>query len=303
VGASALDRNATVIEGRPPSRAVHPYLRLVRVGNVAVSFVGTVVGGLAARGLGISLGPLTGVDLLLAAGSTACVTAAGNTLNDYLDRESDRVNHPDRPLVLGQIRPDRARGLAAFLLVASALLIAPVLPAAPLLGLLLALAIGALLAYELRWKSEGVAGNLLVALLTGLVFIYGGAAVGAPLPVLPFAAMAFLATLSREIIKDMEDAAGDLDRRTLPRLRGMGTAAVVARGAVLGAILLSPIPILTYLVPSLAVRVTYGAIVAVADGIFVASVLRLPNDLHREQSLSKGAMTVALLAFLATAFR
>jgi hypothetical protein len=37
--------------------------------------------------------------------------------------------------------------------------------------------------------------------------------------------------------------------------------------------------------------------------VFVASVLWLPNRLHREQSLSKGAMSLALLAFLSTALR
>jgi hypothetical protein len=35
----------------------------------------------------------------------------------------------------------------------------------------------------------------------------------------------------------------------------------------------------------------------------VVSVVWLPKRLHREQTLSKGAMTVALLAFLAAAFR
>lgn len=282
---------------------MQPYLRLVRVGNVGVSFVGTAVGGLAARGAGLELGLSTYLALLLAAGSTACVTGAGNALNDYLDRDSDRTNHPDRPLVTGAIAPGHARGLAAGLLLLSGALIAPIVLAAPLLAPLWALAVGALLLYELRWKSEGLAGNLLVAFLTAAVFLYGGAAVGDLLPVLAFAAMAFFATLSREIIKDMEDASGDVGRRTLPRVRGLGVATVAARGAVAAAIVLSPLPLLTFLAGRLPVQLAYLAVVAGADLLFLLSVSSLPDQLHREQSLSKGAMTVALLAFLATAFR
>jgi 4-hydroxybenzoate polyprenyltransferase len=71
----------------PPSRAVHPALRLIRAGNVLVSFVGTLVGGLAAYADGVLLSLPAWVPLLLAAGSTACVTAAGNVLNDLGDRD------------------------------------------------------------------------------------------------------------------------------------------------------------------------------------------------------------------------
>ncbi len=282
---------------------MHPYLRLVRVGNLGVSFLGTVVGGLAAAGVGIGLTRFEGLAVLLAAASTTCVTAGGNVLNDYLDQATDRTNHPDRPLVTGEIAPGIARGLALGLFLLAVVLVLPILPSEPLVGVILAVCMAALLGYEFFGKAEGVGGNLLVALLTGGVFLYGGAAVGATLVVIPFAAMAFLATLSREIIKDMEDAEGDVDRRTLPRVHGMTTATWAARGAVLGAILLSPVPVATLFRGFPDAEIAYLAIVAVADAIFLVSVAWLPKRLHQEQGLSKGAMTVALLAFLATAFR
>jgi geranylgeranylglycerol-phosphate geranylgeranyltransferase len=282
---------------------VHPYLRLVRAGNLGVSFVGTLVGGLAALGHGWNIPGSAWQLLALAAASTTCVTAGGNVLNDLLDRDSDRINHPSRPLVTGEIRPGSARTLAIGLFVGSAVLVVPVVLAAPIVALILAVALGALLGYEFRWKSEGFAGNLLVAFLTAAVFLYGGAAVGAVELVLPFAGMAFLATLSREVIKDMEDARGDVDRRTLPRTRGMAAAGLVARSAVVAAVLLSPVPLLTFLSGRPVAGIIYLAIVAVADVVFLLSVLWLPERLHREQTLSKGAMTIALLAFLATSFR
>jgi geranylgeranylglycerol-phosphate geranylgeranyltransferase len=282
---------------------VHPWLRLVRVGNVLTALVGTVVGGLAARGAGL---PLT-VDfwsvVLLAAVSTACVTAGGNVVNDVLDRVSDRTNHPDRPLVTGAISPSAARAGAGVLLIAGGLAILPVVLRAPLLVPIFAVAVAALLGYEFWFKSEGFAGNLLVAFLTAAVFLYGGAAVDNVLVVVPFALMAFGATLSREVIKDMEDAGGDIDRRTLPRVRGMGFSSGTARVAVAVAIVLSPVPLLTFLSLWSVAGIIYLASVAAADAVFVASVVSLPERLHREQTLSKVGMTVALLAFLAAAFR
>jgi geranylgeranylglycerol-phosphate geranylgeranyltransferase len=289
--------------GPPPWAAVHPALRLVRLNNVLVSFAGTVVGGLVARGAGLDLPLWVYGTLALAAASSAMVTAGGNVLNDVLDVEGDRVNHPDRPLVTGAIRLVSARRGAIALLVASLAAILPILWFAPWVGVIWVVAVGALLTYEFRFKALGLAGNLLVAFLTAAVFLYGGAAAGAPVLLIPFALMAFGATLSREVIKDMEDAAGDTDRRTLPRVQGFGTAALVARGAVAVAIGLSPIPLLSFLRLSSAAGIIYLGLVLVADGLFVYSVARLPKELHREQTVSKGAMTVALLAFLAAAFR
>ncbi len=278
-------------------------LRLVRLTNVVVSFVGTVVGGLAARAAGVFLSSELWLWVLLAAASTAAVTAAGNTLNDLGDLEGDRRNHPGRPLVTGEVSPTGARRLTVALFAAGVLLAVPVALARPLVGLLLAVAIAALLSYEFRGKASGLVGNLTVGLLTALVFLYGGAAAGEPLVVVPLAAMAFLATLSREVIKDMEDVAGDTERRTVPRVRGMGAATALARVAVGGAIALSVVPFLWYLPLASGAGVAYAAVVALADAVFVASVLWLPRRLTFEQTVSKGAMALALGAFLAVAFR
>jgi geranylgeranylglycerol-phosphate geranylgeranyltransferase len=282
---------------------VHPWLHLVRVGNVLTAFAGTVVGGLAARGAGIPVAAGFWLVVVLAAVSTACVTAGGNVVNDVLDRDSDRTNHPDRPLVTGSISVGTARTGAAALLVVGGLVLLPVALTAPLLVPVFLVAVAALLAYEFRFKSVGFAGNLLVASLTGMVFLYGGVAAGNPWVVVPFALMAFGATLSREVIKDMEDAAGDVDRKTLPRTHGFGTATLVARGAVGLALVLSPVPLLSFVSPGSSAGIIYLASVLAADALFVVSVASLPRDLHRAQSVSKGAMTVALVAFLAAAFR
>jgi geranylgeranylglycerol-phosphate geranylgeranyltransferase len=282
---------------------VHPVLRLLRIGNVLVSFAGTLVGGLAAFGRGVPADPAVLVPLALAALSTAAVTGGGNVLNDLTDRASDRINHPERPLVTGEVTIGAARAMMIGAFAVAVAAVAPQLLARPLVGAILAVALAALFAYELRFKASGFGGNLLVALLTGAVFLYGGASVGAPALVVPFALMAFFATLSREVIKDMEDAVGDVARRTLPRTRGMRPAAAVARAAAGVGIALSPLPFVYLFSVVSIVGIIYLASVVAADALFVMSVLELPRALHRAQTISKLAMTVALVAFLVAAFR
>lgn len=282
---------------------MHPILRLLRPGNALVSLAGTVVGGLAARGSGLPTDPGYLLLLGLAAVSTALVTAGGNVLNDLGDVESDRRNHPDRPLVTGAVSRGTARGLAAALFVVGGLLIVPFSFAHPYLPVIFLVAVGSLLAYEGAFKSQGLPGNALVALLTAAVFLYGGATTDRLVVDVPFAVMAFGATLSRELIKDMEDAEGDVDRRTLPRTHGLATAGAAARVAVAAAIVLSPWPFVNLISLGTAAGIMYAALVLAADAVFVVSVWELPRRLHREQTLSKVAMSVALLAFLAVAFR
>ncbi len=168
--------------------------------------------------------------LALAAASTSLVTAGGNVLNDLLDREGDRTNHPDRPLVTGAVAVGTAKGLVAALFVGGIVVAVPVVLLQPLVGLLLAIAVAALLGYEFRLKARGFVGNLVVGFLTGMVFLYGGAAAGHAILLAPFAAMAFFATLSREVIKDMEDVAGDVGRKTLPMTRDSASPPMSRRG-------------------------------------------------------------------------
>lgn len=293
----------TVMRPSRPSVGVHPALRLVRAGNLTVSFVGTVVGGLVAHGMGIAGSLEFWAILLLAAVSTALVTAGGNVLNDLEDIEGDRVNHPDRPLVTGAISVQGARIIAIGLFVGGIEAALPVVLLYPVVGVILAIALTAMLGYEFRLKAAGLAGNAVVALLTGLVFLYGGAAAGDALLLAPFAAMAFLATLSREVIKDMEDVAGDVARQTLPKTHGLPVSGGVARAAAAAAIALSFVPLFWFVHVTTVAGIMYLGLVLAADAVFLVSVAYLPRRLHWEQTMSKVAMTVALLAFLAVAFR
>ena len=81
----------------------------------------------------------------------------------------------------------------------------------------------------------------------------------------------------------------------------MAAAAGVARVCAVVAILLSPIPVLGAISATSVGGIIYLSLVATTDALFVVSVASLPHQLHRAQSISKGAMTVALAAFVAFA--
>lgn len=64
--------------------------------------------------------------------------------------------------------------------------------------------------YNARFKQTGLPGNALVSADVTLPFIYGGVVVGkASWMLLIFAALAFISSLGREIVKGIVDVAGD----------------------------------------------------------------------------------------------
>jgi geranylgeranylglycerol-phosphate geranylgeranyltransferase len=63
--------------------------------------------------------------------------------------------------------------------------------------------------YAIRLKRTPLAGNVVVGLLTALIFISGGVAVNSLTGTIIPAIFAFLFTTAREIVKDVEDIEGD----------------------------------------------------------------------------------------------
>src|SRR5581483_6058284 len=153
--------------------------------------------------------------------------AAGNLRNDLVDVEVDRVAHPDRPLVEGYV-PRLAAQVASIALYAVALGAAALVSWSALA--LVVAAVPLMEGYERRWKARGLPGNLVIGLLTAAPFLVGGVAARNPQPIiLTVAALAALATLAREILKDVEDRDADAGhRRTLPHRIGARRASLVA---------------------------------------------------------------------------
>ncbi len=263
------------------------YIQLFRVGNCVMGVVGLVLGTLVAVGTGI-------VDHLQAVALASAVVflffIGGNSLNDYLDREVDKLAHPERPIPSGRMLPRTALRISA---AAFALSILASLFLNPLSIAVVLTAVIIMLAYELRTKKMGLIGNMSIAWLTGALFLLGGAIVGRIEYTVAIGIMAFLATLGREIVKDIQDMGSDFDRKTLPQKIGAKRAGVVASIAFLAAVALSFQPYLAGFFNE-----AYLAMVLLADAIFIyCSYVHFRNP-KQGQRWAKYGMLVALVAFL-----
>src|SRR3990170_3823523 len=270
------------------------FLQLARPLNCGMSAVGVGIGGVVAVG-SAAWGP-SSVSLALAAAAAAAFTAGGNALNDLYDRETDRVNHPGRPLPSGRLTIASAR-----VFVAAAFAVSVVLAALVTWECVLLVVANAclMLAYEARFKARGVPGNVVIAILVGSLFLFAGLAVyaGRPDPLLraaTLATLAALATVGREITKDIEDMAGDVDRRTLPQRIGAARAGAAAAASFLAGAALSLLPWWLGFLGS-----AYGLVVIVADGMFIYAALHSSARPGVAQRVAKYGMIVALVAFLA----
>jgi geranylgeranylglycerol-phosphate geranylgeranyltransferase len=190
-------------------------LALIRLHNCLMASLGVAVGRFLMPQDGSSR------QHIYAMAAAFFVCGFGNAVNDLLDTEADRINHPGRPLPSGRLSR-REAGLIAFIfaVAASALTF-------PLNGPGRIIVTGALILvtwYNLSLKHTAFWGNIAVSLLAAFTFLLGGAERGFegvlefPGPMVA-AALAFLMHLIREIVKDIEDQTGDA-------VTGVRTAAV-----------------------------------------------------------------------------
>jgi len=190
------------------------------------------------------------IDLVLVLLHALCVATfmgAWNAFNDVLDHEVDALNHPERPIPSGALTLIQAKaiGRAAFLLSIISLLGAMTVAALfsenlsgwlPSIGIWF-VAFLLMFHYEMvvpasfMLKHKGLVGNLAISLLVGIVIVFGAAAVNgisSPL-VWIVATVAMLVNAAREIVKDIEDEEGDLDRETLPKKIGADGSRAIAQ--------------------------------------------------------------------------
>ncbi|MBA3044643.1 MAG: UbiA family prenyltransferase [Candidatus Thermoplasmatota archaeon] len=267
--------------------------QLLRPKNCLMAVLSIVIVALVACRFEIYAVPLA--EVLAASLVVFMFTGAGNTLNDYLDRDIDRLNHPERPIPAGRVKPRTATVLSGVLFSVSVIL-GLWLSLYCMLIILLNLAI--MLAYEFRTKSLGLSGNIMISWLTASLFLFGGFAVldsfpSIMEPVLFMFFLSFFATLGREIAKDIQDMAGDVGRKTLPMRIGAAGAGKVASMAFLFGIGLSPLPYFLGIFGFF-----YLVAVLLADAIFIYGAWVISRNPGKTSESAKLAMFVALLAFL-----
>jgi 4-hydroxybenzoate polyprenyltransferase len=179
-------------------------------------------------------------DFFLLVLSTVLVASAGYIINDYFDTKIDRINKPDRIVIDKGIKRDKAIYLH-WILSAVAVLLGFYLAwkiGHLKFGFIHLLSVGLLWFYSTTFKREFFIGNLIVAVLTGMVVLL----VGLYEPkiyqtshssfnfILGYGFFAFIISLAREIIKDMEDIKGDAAHhcRTVPIVMGIKGGKIIA---------------------------------------------------------------------------
>jgi 4-hydroxybenzoate polyprenyltransferase len=230
------------------------FLKLVRVQNLLIiAFTQYVVRWcivypiLKAKELELQLSDFNFFLLVL---STVIIAAAGYTINDYFDVKIDKVNKPNRLIIDKGIKRRIAMGAHTVMNIV-----------AVLIALYVSYTIGnlkiafihffcatGLWFYSTNFKRQFLIGNLVIAAFTSLVPLIVGIYELLPcyktyLPIYPHMSLriiwlhilgvsffAFVTTLIREIIKDIEDVDGDKEFgcNTMPVVIGKNASKIIA---------------------------------------------------------------------------
>jgi len=189
------------------------------------------------------------IDFILLVAATVFIAAGGYVINDYFDIKTDIINRGE-VIVGSKISQQKAMMLHNILnLIGIALgFFISWRSGYTLLGAMFLMVSGLLYFYSASYKRQFLIGNIIVAFLTAmvpmLVAIYEWPAVyrfytinAVETPDLSFifywiggfAVFAFLTTLTREIIKDIEDYEGDaaFGRNTVPIVLGILTSKII----------------------------------------------------------------------------
>ncbi len=178
-------------------------------------------------GIGLQTGLFTFLKIISA---TLFIMAAGYVLNDIHDISIDAINHPDSMVVGSKISVPSAMTIYYIINVCGILLglWAAIDTGYYKLSLIFIVAAAMLWYYATSYKRKFLSGNLSIAFLTSLVIItvwlfeyyhllHNPVIYGQAIKIIPmftslclgFALFAFIITLLREILKDVEDMQGD----------------------------------------------------------------------------------------------
>lgn len=184
--------------------------------------------------------------------STVLIAAAGNMINDYFDVKTDLINHPET-VVLDKVIKRRWAIIFHITFTFAGIFIGAITAIKTgylRLALFHIIAAMALWFYSTHFKKQLLIGNLVVSLLTAavplLIFVFEIAYLYKTIPdftsdhfpvllsaakiTFLFSFFAFITSLAREIIKDMEDYKGDKATgcHTMPIAWGIRTSKIVS---------------------------------------------------------------------------
>ncbi len=240
-------------------------------------------------------------DFLILVASTVFITAGGYVINDYFDIKTDLINRGK--VIVGTKIPRRRAMMwhnifnivgvgGGFYISWKAGYIT--------LGAVFLLVSGLLYFYSASYKRQFLIGNIVVSVLTAMVpmmvafyewpALYRFYAVNAINPpdinlilywVGGFALFAFLTTLTREIIKDIEDFEGDVayGRNTVPVVIGIAAAKIVSVSLI--AITIATLYIVWHFFINDIITLVYISLLIVLPLLFV--IYRIFSSSNRKQ--------------------
>lgn len=259
------------------------YIKIIRPVNVLITIFTVFVAGFIARH-----GNSIPVALVIASITGGLVCAAGNVINDIYDKEIDKINRPSRPLPSGRISITEAwRLYSVFNLLA--LVLSLFINTASFV--IVIVTIGVLFLYSKKLKRIIIAGNITVASLTGLAFIFGGAAVGNFSNSLIPAVFALLINLIREIVKDMEDVEGDYANKVVTFSKKYGTP-TAAKLILMLTMLLIAATIIPFIIRYY--KIEYFISVMIAVNVLLIYFLKLILKNQSKTNLRKASLILKL---------
>ncbi|MBN8689034.1 MAG: geranylgeranylglycerol-phosphate geranylgeranyltransferase [Chitinophagales bacterium] len=267
---------------------------------------------------------ITPFNFILLVVASVLIAAAGYIINDYFDINIDEVNKP-RKNVIDQVISRRWAMLLHFILSGAGLLISLYISwNTGLWYIVLAnfACIGLLFGYSVSLKRKLLSGNILISLLTAWVILIlcfsesyylfytnvNAVTLEAHSKIIRigylYAGFAFISSLIREAIKDMEDRLGDAKYgcRTMPIVWGLNAAKVYV--AVWLVVLIAILVIVQFYVLQFRwwLPVTYSFALIVAPLLYIFYRLFsavTPVDFHQ---LSRWIKTVMLTGILSMIF-
>ena len=175
------------------------YVRLARPFTCIASGITVLVGSWIA---GYSINS----KVVAAALAAALIAAAGDIFNDVLDKNADVINKPERPIPSGRASSKVALGLAFILMLISFSLS---LYSGWMQALILTVVVLLLIAYSQWFKKIPFLGNLIIAVLGGVLFIFYGNLFAVNHISLAAGCILAIGVFGREILKTVPDVRGD----------------------------------------------------------------------------------------------
>lgn len=257
-------------------------LTLARWHNALIAAAGVLIGAWWARS------SPTAVPVLLTAIVAACLTTFANAYNDACDAEIDRLSHPERPIPSGRVTVEQARALAW---IAAALGCLLSLAVTPMMVIASAAILLVMREYSLRIKRHGLPGNVVVAILAALPFVYGAWSAGHPSAGVTLLLLAAPLHFAREIAKDLDDVAGDEGARaTVPIALGRTVARRLVVISVAGFLLM--------LLPLTSIRPAFALALVPALVVTLLGAWRVAAGQIGGAQLFKSAMLLAMTALV-----